>query len=108
MSGAGSGRPRKKTGATSTSSIGFPPSKNPGYDQETGELDMKYAVIYEMGQEGWYSAYVPDLQGCVAAAGTLEEVRTLLEEAIEFHIEGMRLHGEVVPDPSSLAEMVEA
>jgi predicted RNase H-like HicB family nuclease len=70
-------------------------------------LEMKYAVIYETGPEGGYSAYVPDLQGCVAAARTLEEVRTLMEEAIEFHIEGMRLHGEIVPEPSSLAEMLE-
>ena len=68
---------------------------------------MKYAVIYETGPEGGYSAYVPDLQGCVAAASTLEEVRSLMEEAIEFHIEGVRLHGETVPEPSSLAEMLE-
>ena len=68
---------------------------------------MKYAVIYETGPAGGYSAYVPDLLGCVAAARTLEEVRTLMEEAIEFHIEGMRLHGEAVPEPSSVAEMLE-
>ena len=68
---------------------------------------MKYAVIYEMGPEGGYSAWAPDLPGCVAAAPTLAEVRTLMEEAIEFHIDGMRLHGEPVPEPSSLAEMLE-
>lgn len=68
---------------------------------------MKYAVIYETGPGGGYSAYVPDLPGCVAAASTLEETRTLIEEAIEFHIEGLRLHGEIVPQPSSLAEMLE-
>jgi predicted RNase H-like HicB family nuclease len=67
---------------------------------------MKYAVIYETGPDG-YSADVPDLPGCVAAASTLEETRQLMEEAIEFHIEGMRLHGEAVPRPSSLAEMLE-
>ncbi len=68
---------------------------------------MKYAVIYETGSGGGYSAYVPDLPGCVAAAGSLEETRHLMEEAIEFHIEGMRLHSEIVPEPSSLAEMLE-
>lgn len=68
---------------------------------------MKYAVIYETGPEGGYSAYAPDLPGCVAAAATLAELRALMEEAIEFHIEGMGLHGESVPPPSSLAEMLE-
>ena len=68
---------------------------------------MRYAVICETGPGGGYSAYVPDLPGCVAAADTLEETRALIEEAIEFHIEGMRLHGETVPTPSSLAEMLE-
>lgn len=67
---------------------------------------MKFAVIYETGPGG-YSAYAPDLPGCVAAAATLEETRDLMEDAIEFHIEGMRLHGEPIPEPSSLAEMLE-
>jgi predicted RNase H-like HicB family nuclease len=68
---------------------------------------MKYAVIYERVPEGGYSAYAPDLPGCVAAAATIAEVRSLMEEAIEFRIEGMRLHGETVPEPSSLAERLE-
>ena len=68
---------------------------------------MRYAVIYETGAEGGVSAYVPDLPGCVAAGSTLGEVRALMEDAIEFHIEGMRLHGETAPAPSSLAEMLE-
>jgi predicted RNase H-like HicB family nuclease len=68
---------------------------------------MRYAVVYETGADGGYSAYAPDLPGCVAAATTLEETRELMEEAIEFHLEGMRLHGEQVPKPSSLAEMLE-
>ncbi len=68
---------------------------------------MKYAVIYETGPKAGYSAYVPDLPGCVAAARTLKKTRELMKEAIEFHIEGMRLNGETVPEPSSVAEMVE-
>jgi predicted RNase H-like HicB family nuclease len=68
---------------------------------------MKFAMIYERGPEGGYSAYAPDLPGCVGAAATLAEIRSLMEEAIEFHIEGICLHGENVPEPSSLAEMLE-
>jgi predicted RNase H-like HicB family nuclease len=68
---------------------------------------MKYAVIYERGPEGGYCAYAPDLPDCVAAAATSAGIRSLMEEAIEFHIEGMRLHGEAVPEPFSLAEMLE-
>jgi predicted RNase H-like HicB family nuclease len=66
----------------------------------------KYTVFFEPTATG-YSAYVPDLPGCVAAATTLEETRQLMREAIEFHIEGMRLHGEVVPEPTPYVEQIE-
>jgi predicted RNase H-like HicB family nuclease len=52
----------------------------------------KYTVFFERTGTG-YSAHVPDLPGCVAAAATLEETRELIREPIEFHIEGMRIHG---------------
>jgi len=58
----------------------------------------RYTVFFEPTATG-YSAHVPDLPGCVAAASTLEETRQLIREAIEFHIEGMRIHGDVVPEP---------
>jgi predicted RNase H-like HicB family nuclease len=67
----------------------------------------RYAVIIEKGPAG-YGAYVPDLPGCVAAADTEAEVRRLIEEAIGFHIEGLRLAGEQVPEPTSSVEYVEA
>ena len=67
---------------------------------------MKYAVVFEKGPSS-VGATVPDLPGCVAVAPTVEEVRALIAEAIEFHIEGMLLHGETVPEPSSIAEMLE-
>lgn len=67
---------------------------------------MKYAVVIEQGSNS-FSAYVPDLPGCVAAADTYAEVLQLIRSAIEFHIEGMRLHGETVPAPSSSIEFVE-
>jgi predicted RNase H-like HicB family nuclease len=82
-------------------------SEDVGYNQKAGRSQMKYAVIYETGPGGGYSAYVPDLPGCVACADTLEQTRPLIEEAIEFHIEGKRLHGETIPPPSSVAEMRE-
>ena len=61
---------------------------------------MEYVVIFEEGENSC-SAYVPDLPGCIAAGDTIEEVRTLIAEAIEFHIEGLREDGDVVPLPSS-------
>jgi predicted RNase H-like HicB family nuclease len=67
---------------------------------------MKYAVVFEQGPSS-VGATVPDLPGCVAVAKTLDEARSLIAEAIEFHIEGMLLHGEDVPQPTTLAELVE-
>ena len=66
----------------------------------------KYTVFIESTGTG-YSAYVPDLPGCVAAASTLEETRQLMKEAIEFHIEGMRMNGEVIPEPTAHVEQIE-
>ncbi len=64
-----------------------------------------YTVFFEQTPTG-YSAHVPDLPGCVAAGETSEETRQLIREAIEFHIEGMRLHGEAVPEPTIMIEQV--
>ena len=65
-----------------------------------------YTVFMENTATG-YSAYVPDLPGCVAAASTLDETRQLIKEAIEFHIEGMRINGEPVPEPTRFVEQIE-
>lgn len=54
---------------------------------------MRYLVVIEKGESS-FGAYVPDLPGCIAAAKTEEEVRTLIREAIEFHIEGLKEDGE--------------
>jgi predicted RNase H-like HicB family nuclease len=54
-----------------------------------------------------FSAHVPDLPGCVAAGETREETLDLIQEAIAFHLEGMRLHGESIPAPASICEYVE-
>lgn len=65
---------------------------------------MQYVVIFEKGENS-YGAYVPDLPGCVAAAKTLDEVQVLIAEAIEFHIEGLREQGAVIPPPSRLSDI---
>jgi predicted RNase H-like HicB family nuclease len=66
----------------------------------------KYAVIIEKGRRG-FGAYVPDLPVCVAVAKTEAGVRKLIQEAIAFHIRGLREDGDPVPLPKSRAEYVE-
>ncbi|MEE4175180.1 MAG: type II toxin-antitoxin system HicB family antitoxin [Xanthomonadales bacterium] len=61
---------------------------------------MNYVVIIEKTQTG-YSAYLPDLPGCIAAATTQDEVMRLLNEAVPDHIQLMREHGETIPEPST-------
>lgn len=67
---------------------------------------MRYAIVIEQVGDN-YSAYVPDLPGCVATGGTVEEVERLIREAIQFHMEGMRQDGEAIPLPSSRVDYVE-
>jgi predicted RNase H-like HicB family nuclease len=67
---------------------------------------MRYAVIVEEGESS-FGAYVPDLPGCAAVGETREEALQLIQEAIEFHIEGLREDGQPVPEPSSSIEYIE-
>ena len=67
----------------------------------------RYAVVIEKTGTG-FGAYVPDLPGCIATGDTYEETDRLIREAIPFHIEGLRLNGSPVPDPSVRVEFVEA
>lgn len=67
---------------------------------------MRYAVVIEQGETS-FGAHVPDLPGCVAVAKTRDEVLKLIEEAIEFHLEGLREDGLPVPPPTSSVEFVE-
>jgi predicted RNase H-like HicB family nuclease len=67
---------------------------------------MRYAVVIEKA-DGNYSAYVPDLPGCVATGATVAEVESEIREAIEFHLEGLREDGVVIPAPSSQVEYIE-
>ena len=68
--------------------------------------DMQYLVVIEKGESG-YGAYVPDLPGCIAAADSREELVPLIQEAIEFHIEGLKKSGEAIPEPTSQFELVD-
>jgi predicted RNase H-like HicB family nuclease len=67
---------------------------------------MRYAVVIEKAETN-YSAYVPDLPGCVATGASLEEVEREIREAIAFHIDGMRQDGLPIPQPTSTVEYVE-
>ncbi len=67
---------------------------------------MRYTVIYEKSATG-YGAYVPDLPGLGVVGKTLDETKKLIRERIEAHIQVMQLHGEIVPEPTSTAEVVE-
>ncbi len=68
---------------------------------------MRYAMIIEQGERN-YSAYLPDLPGCIATGKTIEELRQRMSEAIELHLRGMREDRLPIPEPTSLAEYVEA
>jgi predicted RNase H-like HicB family nuclease len=68
---------------------------------------MRYAVVIEKA-DGNYSAYVPDLPGCVAAGDTVEETDQLIRGAIEIHLKGMREDGLPIPEPTSRVNYVDA
>lgn len=68
---------------------------------------MRYAVIIEKAS-GNYSAYVPDLPGCIATGATVEETKREISEAIEFHLDGLREEGLPIPEPTSQIAYVEA
>jgi len=67
---------------------------------------MKYAVVIERTDSN-YSAYVPDLPGCVATGATIKDAENEIREAIRFHIEGMKEDGLPIPAPSSAVEYIE-
>lgn len=67
---------------------------------------MKYAVVIENAGSN-FSAYVPDLPGCIATGESVQEAEAQIREAIQFHLEGIREDGEAIPQPSSSVEYVE-
>lgn len=66
----------------------------------------KYAVIYEPTKTG-YSAYAPDLPGCIATGRTLEQTRVRMLEALHSHLKAMQEDGDSIPEPSHVADMLE-
>jgi len=68
---------------------------------------MKYLIIYEKTSTG-YSAYAPDLPGCIAAGFTFEETASLMRRAVELHLELMRTDGDPIPEPTTRADYVDA
>lgn len=67
---------------------------------------MRYAIVIEKAEQN-YAAYVPDLPGCVATGKTIEETETQIQEAIKFHLRGMREDNLSIPEPSSRVEYIE-
>ncbi len=67
---------------------------------------MRYAIVIEKAGNN-YSAYVPDLPGCVATGATVEEAEAQIREAIEFHLDGMREDGIAIPQPVSRVDYVD-
>lgn len=68
---------------------------------------VRYAIIIEKGDRN-YSAYLPDLPGCIATGKTVEELKQRMSEAIELHLRGLREDGLPIPEPNSLVEYVDA
>ncbi|GAH39960.1 unnamed protein product [marine sediment metagenome] len=68
---------------------------------------MKYLVVIEKSRTG-YSAYSPDLPGCVSTGATREKVEQNMHEAIEFHLEGLRKEGYEIPEPTTTSAYVQA
>jgi predicted RNase H-like HicB family nuclease len=66
----------------------------------------KYLVVIEKAADGSYSAYLPDVPGCVSSGDTVEEVKLMIREALEFHLEGMRRSGLPLPLSTSTSDYV--
>ena len=67
---------------------------------------MRYAIVLEKTEHN-YSAYVPDLPGCVATGANLQQTENLIREAIKFHIEGLLEDGLPLPEPTSVVEYMD-
>jgi predicted RNase H-like HicB family nuclease len=67
----------------------------------------RYAIVIEKAPSNYSAAYVPDLPGCVATGATVEETESLLREAIELHLKGMREDGLPIPQPTSVVEYLQ-
>jgi len=69
-------------------------------------MGPEYLVVIERAEDGSFSAYVPDLPGCVACGDTVDETTELIQEAIRLHVESLATHAEAVPQPAAIARLV--
>jgi predicted RNase H-like HicB family nuclease len=69
---------------------------------------MDYVVVIEKSGDGSFSAYVPDLPGCVTSGSSVDEVREFIEEAVAMHIDSLRSHGEPVPASATTVHIIHA
>ena len=68
---------------------------------------MEYLVVFEKADDGSYSAFVPDLPGCVSCGESIAESQSMIQEAISVHLDSLRRHEEPIPKPSAVARMVQ-
>jgi predicted RNase H-like HicB family nuclease len=69
-------------------------------------MSDKYLVVIEQAGDGSYSAYLPDVPGCVSCGDSVEEVKASIQEALDFHLEGMRRAGLPLPIPATTSDYV--
>jgi predicted RNase H-like HicB family nuclease len=69
---------------------------------------MRYVYVIEQGDDGSYSAFVPDLPGCTTSGDTADEVRQNIKDAVDSYIDSLREHNEPIPEPTSMVDVVEA
>jgi predicted RNase H-like HicB family nuclease len=69
---------------------------------------MRYVYVVEKASDGSFSAYVPDLPGCTTSGETLDETKRNIKTAVDVYIESLREHQEPIPEPSSIADVVDA
>ena len=69
-------------------------------------MSDKYLVVIEQADDGSYSAYLPDVPGCVSCGDTVDEVKAMIQEALDFHLEGMRRAGLPIPVPTTFSDYV--
>jgi len=69
-------------------------------------MSDKYLVVIERAADGSFSAYLPDVPGCVSCGDTIEETKAMIKEALDFHLEGVRRAGLPIPIPTTVSDYV--
>jgi predicted RNase H-like HicB family nuclease len=69
-------------------------------------MSDRYLVVIEKADDGSYSAYLPDVPGCVSCGDTIEEVKAMIGEALQFHLEGLRGTGLPIPQPTTFSDYI--